>query len=60
MEAKIYRRIKLQQTKRGKKAEKQKNMPKINTQVALGDAITTILKKILTTTLTINPDNHDP
>ena len=45
MEAEIYRRIKLQQTKRGKKAEKQKKMPKINTQVALGDAITTILKK---------------
>ena len=44
--------------KEGKKSRKTEKIPKIDTQVALGDAITTILKIILTTTLTTNFDNN--
>ena len=44
--------------KEGKKSRKTEKNPKIDTQVALGDAITTILKIILATTLTTNFDNN--
>ena len=57
METKIYRRIKLQQ-KKGEKSRETEKLPKIDTQVTLGDASTTILKIILTTTLTTIRDDQ--